>query len=185
MLEELGRHIFIRRVVTRQLQCDRQHVQAVHAHPGGAVRLSQVATGWQRSRAVEDADVVQTEEATLKDIVAFGILAVHPPGEVQQQLLEDALQEAPISHTVDAFVDLVNAPGGPGVNGRIDILEAPFIGRDLSVGMHVPLAQHQDQLALGKVRVDHGQWDAVKRQVPCGVPRVLPFVRHRDDVGVV
>ena len=27
--------------------------------------------------------------------------------------------------------------------------------------------------------------DAMKRQVPGGVPRILPFVGHRDDVGVV
>src|SRR5213075_1283066 len=32
--------------------------------------------------------------------------------------------------------------------------------------------------------VDHREREHVEREVPRGVPRVLPFVGHRDDVGV-
>ena len=48
--------------------------------------------------------------------------------------------------------------------------------------MEVGLLQHQLKLLLGKVEVDHGQRDGVKGQIPRRIPRVLPLVRHRDDV---
>ena len=83
-------------VLARQLEGDGQHVQAEHAHPGGAVGLLEVAAGRQRRAAVEDADVVQPEEAALEDVAAVGVLAVDPPGEVEQQLVEDAFEEATV-----------------------------------------------------------------------------------------
>ena len=43
----------------------------------------------QRRRAVDRADVVEAEEAALEHVVALGVLAVDPPGEVEQQLVED------------------------------------------------------------------------------------------------
>ena len=66
---------------------------AVHRHPARAVGLLDVAAGRQRRAAIEHADVVQAEEAALEDVLAFGVLAIHPPGEVQQQLVEDALEK--------------------------------------------------------------------------------------------
>ena len=48
-------------------------------------------------RAVERADVVEAEEAALEDVVALGVLAVHPPGEVEEQLVEDALEEVEVA----------------------------------------------------------------------------------------
>src|SRR5947209_6375656 len=77
----------------RQLERDREHIQAEHAHPGGAVGLLEVAAGGQGRAAVEYADVVEAQEAALEDIAALGVLAVDPPGEVEEQLVEDALEE--------------------------------------------------------------------------------------------
>jgi hypothetical protein len=51
-----------------------------------------VSPGGQRGAAVEDADVVEPEEAPLEDVLAETVLAVDPPGEVQEQLLEAALE---------------------------------------------------------------------------------------------
>ena len=51
----------------------------------------------QPGRAVERADVVEAEEAAFEDVVAFGVLAVDPPREVDQQLLEDALEERAVA----------------------------------------------------------------------------------------
>ena len=51
--------------------------------------------------------------------------------------------------------------------------------------MHVPLTEHQDQLFLGKGRIHQRQRNAVKREIPGGIPGILPLVRHGDDVGVV
>src|SRR5947208_2440176 len=43
----------------------------------------------------------------------------------------------------------------------------------------------QLELVLGELRVDLRQREAVERQVPRRVPRVLPLVGHGDDVGVI
>ena len=64
--------------------------------------------------AVEHADVVQAQEAALEDVVALGVLAVDPPGEVEQQLVEDALQEGAVARAALLLLDLVDAPGRPG-----------------------------------------------------------------------
>ena len=58
------------RVVHGEFDGDVEHVLAVQRHPGGAVGLLEVAAGRQRRAAVEDADVVQAEEAALEDVVA-------------------------------------------------------------------------------------------------------------------
>ena len=51
-----------------------------------AVGLPEGAAGGQRLGAVKHPDVVQAEEAALEQVVALGVLAVDPPGEIQQQL---------------------------------------------------------------------------------------------------
>ena len=45
---------------------------------------------------------------------------------------------------------------------RVHVAERPFVGRHLSVGMHVPFAQHQDELILGTYR-DLWATDITKR----------------------
>ncbi len=82
-------------------------------------------------------------------------------------------------------VDLVHAPRGPGVHRRVHVAEGPLVGRHLAVRVHVPLAREQHELLLRELGVQVRERNGVKRQVPGGVPRVLPLVRHRDDVGVV
>src|SRR5437870_8555088 len=91
VLEELAGQIFIARVLACQFDRDLQHVQAVHSHPTGAVGLFDVTACRQRSRTIEDADVIQSQEATLENITAFGVLAIDPPREVQDDLLEYAV----------------------------------------------------------------------------------------------
>ena len=108
-----------------------------------------------------------------------GVLAVDPPGEVQQQLGEHPDQELPVAVAVDP----VDVPGRPGVHRRVDVAERPLVRRQLAVRVHRPLAAHQHQLLLGERRVDVGQRDRVEGEVPRGEPGVLPLVGHRDDVG--
>ena len=185
VLEELRGDVLVGRVVLASSSAMASMFRQYMAIHDGAVGLLEVAAARQRRGAVEHADVVQAEEAALEDVLALGVLAVHPPGEVQQQLVEGALEEQPVGHAGHAAIDLVDAPHRPGVDRRVDVAEGPLVGRDLPVGVHVPLAQEQDQLGLGELGVDHGQRDHVERQVPGGVPRVLPLVGHRDDVLVV
>ena len=67
---------------------------------------------------------------------------------------------------------------------RIDIAEVPLVGRNLPIRVEVQAAHHQQQLLLGKVEVHQRQGNRVKSEVPGGIPRVLPFVRHGDHIAV-
>src|ERR1041385_2694077 len=84
-----------------------------------------MAAGRKRCTTIENTDVIETEKAALKDVHAIGIFAIDPPGEIQQQLLEDPLQEDCVANSASLLLDLVNAPRGPGVNWRIHIAKRP------------------------------------------------------------
>src|SRR6188472_3159575 len=90
---ELAGHVLVSRVVSRQFHGYRQHVQRVHRHPAGAVGLLEMATCRQRRTTVEYSDVVESQESALEHVHPLGVLAIHPPGEIQQQFVEDALEE--------------------------------------------------------------------------------------------
>ena len=77
----------------------------------------------------------------------------------------------------------IDLPRRPRVHRRVDVAEGPLVGRQLAVGVHRPLAAQQQQLLLGRGRVDVRQRDAVEGEVPRREPRVLPLVGHADDVG--
>src|SRR6516162_10606694 len=51
--------------------------------------------------------------------------------------------------------------------------------------MHVPFAQEKRKLLFRKIRIDLCERNAVKCQVPGGIPGIFPFVGHRNDVGVI
>ena len=183
MLEKFRRHVFIRRVSFGKFERDGQHRRAIKGHPRSAIGLFQVAARGQRFRAIEHADVVQTEEAARKNVFAFDILAIHPPRKIQQQLLKNARQEMAVARAFRAR-DLIDAPCSPRMNGRIHVVEREFVRGQLSIGMHVPFAHKEHELLLGEIGINAGKGDHVEREVPGGVPRVLPFVRHRDDIPV-
>ncbi len=185
MLEELAGDVFVGAVVAGQFERDRQHIQAVHTHPAGRIRLFDVAAGRQRRAPVENPDVIEAEKPALKDVLALGVFAIHPPGKIQQQFVKNAFQKPPIADAVPLLVDLINAPGRPGMDRGIHVAECPFIGRNLTVGVHIPFAQHEDELLLGERRVHQRERDAMKREIPGGIPGILPLIRHRDDIGVI
>ena len=103
----------------------------------------------------------------------------------KQQLVEHALEKCAVALARALLVDFVDTPCGPGMHRRIHIAERPLVCRQLSVGMHVPLAQHQHELFLGEIGIDQRQRDAMKSQIPCRIPRILPLVGHGNDVGVI
>src|SRR4029077_8564791 len=113
-----------------------------------------------------------TEEAALKNISAFGIFAIHPPGEVEQEFLKDAFQKHSVALATALFFNFVYAPSGPGVHRWVDVAEGPLIGGQLPVGMHVPLASHQNELFLGEIRIHQRQSNAVESQVPSRIPGI-------------
>src|SRR6516164_1941675 len=65
VLPELAGNVLIAGFVFPQLHGNGQQVQGVHCHPTGSIGLFEVATGRQRGAAIEDADIVQPEEAAL------------------------------------------------------------------------------------------------------------------------
>ena len=184
VLPEFAGDIFIHRIFTGEFQSDGQHVERVHGHPGRAVGLFDVAPGRERRAAVEDANVVEPQEAALEYVHAFRVLAVYPPGEVEHELLENALKERAIAAAVLFLINLVDTPRGPRVDGRIHVTERPFIGRKLSVRMHVPLTEEENELFLREIGIDKREGYTVEREIPRRIPGVFPFVGHGDDVGV-
>ena len=88
----------------RELDRKLQQVLAEESHPRRAVRLLEVAAGGKRSAAIEDADVVQAEEAALEHVLAEAVLAVDPPREVQHELVENQLQEVDVPLTTPALL---------------------------------------------------------------------------------
>src|SRR6266581_4288284 len=106
VLEELGRDVLINRILLGEFQRDTQQIQTVHGHPAGAVGLFELPAAGQSGGAVEGADVVEPQESTLEDVVALGVLAIDPPGEIDQQLLEYPLQEGSIGTAIHLLLDL-------------------------------------------------------------------------------
>lgn len=65
------------------------HVQAIKGHPSSSICLTQYTARRQRLAPVESSDVIEPQKSTFKHVVTPRILAVHPPSEVKQKLLED------------------------------------------------------------------------------------------------
>src|SRR6185295_16217410 len=99
-----------------------------------------MAAGRKWRAAIEDADIVEAKKSTLKDVHPIGVFAVDPPGEIQQQLLENSFQKDSVANSTPLLLDLVNAPRCPGVNWWIHVAEGPLVSRQLTVRMHVPFA---------------------------------------------
>src|SRR5262249_22697053 len=123
----------------------------------------------------------EAEEAAFKDVAAFAVDLVDPPGEVDEQFVETALEELAIAAARALLLHAVDAPDSPGVYRRIQVRKLPPVCGDLSIGMLELLEQQDPELVLGVARIDGGERDAMKRQVPRSEPRVLPLVRHRHD----
>ena len=86
VLDELDDHVLVGAVIA-QLDCDLQHVLAEQRHPGGAVRLLQVAAGRQRALRSKTPMLSRPRKPPSKTFLP-SVLAIHPPGEIQQQFLE-------------------------------------------------------------------------------------------------
>src|SRR5215472_9380584 len=142
-----------------------------------------MTAGRQWRAAVEDPDIVEPEKAAFVEIAALAVFAIDPPAEVRRQLAKDPLQEFEIGLAAQCLLGPVEKDRGPTVHRWIDITEIPFIGWDLSGWMQVKPEKQQVELLLGKIDVDRGERNGVKRQIPSGEPRIFPFIRHRDDMA--
>jgi hypothetical protein len=121
--------------VGRELDGDLQHVLAEHRHPCSAVGLLEVAAGGQLGAAVEDANVVEAEEATLEHALAQAVLSIHPPREVDEELSERALEEIEVPLAARRLLHAVLEERRPRMHGRVDVAEVPLVGGQLTVGV--------------------------------------------------
>ena len=85
MLEELRRNVLVSRVVRGKLERHGEHVLAEERHPRRAIGLLQLPAGGA-ARAVEHADVVQTEKAALEDVRCRRRPCGSPTSEVEEEL---------------------------------------------------------------------------------------------------
>src|SRR5690242_16465701 len=108
VLEKLAGHVLVGGVFFCQFERDRQHVETIHAHPARGVGLLDVPAGGQRSAAIKNADVVEAEKAALKDVPAFGVLAIDPPGKVQKELVEDSFEKVAIAISLPFHLEFVH-----------------------------------------------------------------------------
>jgi hypothetical protein len=127
VLEELRGDVLVHRVLLGELQREAEEIEAIHRHPARAVGLLEVAPRRQPDVRSNTLMLSRPEEAALEDVVAFGVLAVDPPREVDEQLLEDALEELAVGAAVELLLDLVDAHRGPRVHRRIDVAERPLV----------------------------------------------------------
>src|SRR5271156_5983601 len=119
MLEELGSQAFVHRAILGKLESDAHHVQAEKSHPSGGVRLLENGAGGKFFAAVNNGDVVESEKAAFENIQSLAIDLVHPPGEIDQQLMKTLFQEFLIRNAGTFFFHLVNAPAGPSLHRRV------------------------------------------------------------------
>src|SRR6266581_3553495 len=76
-------------------------------------------------------------------------------------------------------------PCRPGMHGRIDIAKSPFIGRQLSIRMHIPFMKEQQYLLLGKIHINQAHCNAMEGQVPRCEPGIFPGIRHNNDISAI
>src|SRR5256714_3631278 len=166
VFEELGRDVFVNVIFTRELDRDAHQIQRKHCHPTRAIALFKVAAIGERGAAIEYADVIKPKEPAFENIFAFGIFPIHPPGKGEKQFVEDRFQKCAVAFTGLFALDLEDTPSRPPDHGWINIAEVPFVSGKLAVGMLIPFANDSIELAFGKVRIDQGEGNTMKGEVP-------------------
>src|SRR5260370_26564951 len=105
-----------------------------------------MATGRKGAAAVESPDIVGPKKAPLKHIFSGRVLAVQPPGEVQQQLLKTLFEKGQVRPAALRSFGAIQRKNRPGVDRRVHITEVPLVGWQLAVRMQIEAVQHQLQL---------------------------------------
>lgn len=90
---------------------------SIHAVPSDCSMVPPVV---ERSAPVKDPDVVEPEKAAMEHVLPLCVLGVHH--QVKQRG-EDPCQELDVGGAADPLLDLVDAPGRPGVNRRVHVAE--------------------------------------------------------------
>ena len=92
------------------------------------------------------------------------------------------LKESAVGFARHPLFQLVHEQRRPCVHRRVDVAEVPLIDGQLAVGVEVTAVEEQAELLFGEGHVDDGEGHRVKGEVPGREPRVLPLIRHGNDV---
>ena len=92
MLDKFGYVFAIRFIASCQLNGDIDHGLGVEGHPRRAIGLLEPAAHLCRFSAVKNANIIETKEATLEHTIIICIFSIHPPGKVNQKLVEALFQ---------------------------------------------------------------------------------------------
>src|SRR5438874_558587 len=115
MLKEFRGCIFKRLIIHGDLERYVHHVECIGTHPAGTICLLQLHMATVKT-PVEYTDIIQSEEATFKDVVPVPVLAVDPPGKIDEELLKYLFQEDQVTGSGFLFFKLVNFQSCPGVH---------------------------------------------------------------------
>src|SRR5438105_2802289 len=107
------RQALVHRVLFGQFNRHAHEVQTEHAHPAGRVRLLQYDAALKLFAAINHRDVVESEKAALENVISLTIDFVHPPREVDEQLVKTFFEPRTVGHTAAYAIHVVYAPGGP------------------------------------------------------------------------
>jgi len=113
MLEELAGDIFVDRVVLGEFESDVEHRETEESHPSSSIGLTHRSSSRETLGPVERTDVVETEETSFENVESVLILAVDPPSEVEEKLLEYSLEELEIFASVHFSFNLENSESSP------------------------------------------------------------------------
>jgi len=89
MFKKFGGGIFKSNIMFGNFQRHVHHVQCIHAHPAGAIRLLQLHFARGVVAAVKHADIIQAQKSPFKNIVAVTVFPVYPPGKIDEQFLKN------------------------------------------------------------------------------------------------
>jgi hypothetical protein len=75
--------------------------------------LTQYTTCGEGLRAIESSDIIETQESPLEYVVTARIFPIDPPGEIQEELLENSFQELQVLATIHLPLDLEHTESCP------------------------------------------------------------------------
>ncbi len=116
-----------------------------------------------------------------KTLLPLGVLAVDPPGEVQQQLVHHPGEEVEVARRRRSRTPAARPRRAPAGSRRRTPTRTPGSGRWGACTTRAAAAAAAPWRSPGRP----GRCHAVEGQVPGRVPGVLPRVGHRDDVEAV
>src|SRR6266496_4023072 len=144
----------------------------------GAISLLKFHFTMQLNTAVKYTYIIKPKKTSFKNVVAISVFTVNPPCEIDNLLLKYALKKSNILLACSPFFYVIHLQCSPCMYRRIYITKVPFISRQLTIRFHIPFPHNQNKLMFCKRRVNHSHGDCMKGEIPCGIPRVFPFVGH-------